>query len=430
MSAAQRGLTIFVVVLIMAAVFCWAIPSKILPGQGIAMALPVIQLPGEVLSKDFPVLGELTNTIVALVIVDILVLLIAFRLRSPAVIPGRFQSLIELITDYLYGMTKQVAGVQHAGKIFPLVGTIFLVVLLSNWLGLLPGVDSIGLMHCAEEGKKGYPITSLFNGDEPEAPFDGVWAKLKVTKTLDAGTVASLEDYHACEAKWFGITEHEGAEEEHAVESTEPGAESTETGEAGTEGTEESEADTEAAADEEHGEEATEGIEGTAAAVAEAHVANPDLLVVTPFVRGASTDINFTLALALISVFSAQYFGVQALGVAYFYKFINLPALGNAGKNPMGLMDFGVGILELISEISKIISFSFRLLGNLFAGLVLFVVIPFLVATLLPVAIYGLEMFVGIIQAFVFFMLTLVFARLAMEGHGGHDEHEEEHAHH
>ena len=104
-----------------------------------------------------------------------------------------------------------------------------------------------------------------------------------------------------------------------------------------------------------------------------------------------------------------------------------MPALGNAGKNPMGIMDFGVGILEIISELSKIISFSFRLLANIFAGQILLFVIPFLVATMLPGAIYGLELFVGVIQAFVFFMLTLVFSKLAMEGHG--DDHEEEHAH-
>lgn len=415
MGAAQRGILVFIVILVVAALGCWAIPA-FLASQEIAMALPVIQLPGEVLNKDFPVLGQLTNTIVALVIVDIVVLLIAFAVRNPKMVPGRFQSLIELITDYLYGMAKQVAGVQHAGRIFPFVATIFLMVLISNWLGLVPGVDSIGIMHCAAEGQKGYPIASL-SGGELEAPFDGAFARLKVTKALDAGTLATLDDYHACEAKWFGITEHgeaDAAEENHeddtAVAATVDHADA-------------DGGDTTATnADVDHN-------DNSGHAAEEAHHGNPDLLVVTPFVRGASTDINFTIALALLSVFSAQLFGVQALGVAYFYKFINLPALGNAGKNPMGIMDFAVGILELISEISKIISFAFRLLGNLFAGLVLFVVIPFLVATVLPVVIYALELFVGIIQAFVFFMLTLVFARLAMEGHGHDEEHEEGHAH-
>ncbi|HLA43128.1 MAG TPA: F0F1 ATP synthase subunit A [Aggregatilineales bacterium] len=77
----------------------------------------------------------------------------------------------------------------------------------------------------------------------------------------------------------------------------------------------------------------------------------------------------------------------------------------------------------MVSEISKIISFAFRLFGNIFAGQILLFVIPFLVATLLPGAIYGLEFAVGLIQAAVFAMLFLVFASIAMTGHDDHDEH-------
>jgi F-type H+-transporting ATPase subunit a len=111
--------------------------------------------------------------------------------------------------------------------------------------------------------------------------------------------------------------------------------------------------------------------------------------------------------------------------VRYFAKFINTPALENAGKNPMGIMDFGIGFLEMISEISRIISFGFRLFGNIFAGQVLLFLIPFLAGALLPLAIYGFEMFVGVIQAFVFAMLLLVFASMAMAGHGDHEEQHE-----
>lgn len=455
MTAAQRGLMIFGIIVVVSVIFCGIVPFMIMPANDVAMALPVIQLPGEVLIKDFPVLGTWTNTLTGVVITDILILLIVLALRNPKMIPGRFQSLIELITGYLYDMTKQVIGVANAPKIFPLIASIFLFVLVANWLELVPTVDSVGLAHCAHEGQKGYPI----NGAEPQ--LDGDIVALKVDENLDAGETATEADYHACEKKWFGIDEGHG-EEDGAAEDGHEGDAATE-GDADIEnGSDEANAedsegvadeaeDSEDAADTEDTEANTEDEESesdeavVAAAETENHdaeggsddgqlaeddhgEANEDLLVVTPFVRAAATDLNFTLALALISFFAIQFYGIQALGVAYFYKFFNMPALGNAGKNPMGVMDFGVGILEIISELSKIISFAFRLLGNIFAGQVLLFVIPFLVATLLPGAIYGLELFVGLIQAFVFFMLTLVFSKLAMEGHGDHDE-EHEHAH-
>ena len=144
--------------------------------------------------------------------------------------------------------------------------------------------------------------------------------------------------------------------------------------------------------------------------------------IVTPFIRAAATDMNLTFGLALISVVAMQYFGVAALGPGYFQKFVNINALGNAGKRPMGLMDFGVGLFEIISEISKIISLAFRLFGNIFAGQLLLFIIGFLVATLMPVAVYGLEFIVGAIQAYVFAVLTLVFSAQAMVSHAHGDE--------
>ncbi len=450
MTAAQRGLMIFGVIVVLSVLFCYLVPFVFLPSINAAMALPVIQLPGEVLIEDFPVLGTWTNTLTGVILTDIIILLIVLALRNPKMIPGRFQSMIELITEYLYDMTKQVIGVANAGKIFPLIASIFLFLLVANWLELVPTVDSVGLAHCAKEGQKGYPI----QGASEE--FNGDIVALKVDKALDSDIeVATLDDYHACEEKWFGIVEH-GDEEGHdedvsheadeAHEGDEDVAEEGDTAEHSDEDaeasaeTETEEGDSEATADtEEHEDDG----EATAVAATDDHAgdesgdegthdeeghgeANPDLLVITPFVRAAATDLNFTLALAILSFFAIQFYGVQALGIAYFYKFFNMPALGNAGKNPMGVMDFGVGLLEIISELSKIISFAFRLLGNIFAGQILLFVIPFLVATMLPGAIYGLELFVGVIQAFVFFMLTLVFSKLAMESHGDHDE---EHAH-
>lgn len=137
--------------------------------------------------------------------------------------------------------------------------------------------------------------------------------------------------------------------------------------------------------------------------------------VITPFVRGPATDLNFTLGLALVTMVMVQVWGVRAQGAGYFYKFINIPALRQGG---MGYMMFLVGLLEIISELSRIISFAFRLLGNIFAGTVLIFVMSFLVPFILPAGFYGIEIAVGLIQAAVFALLALVFISMATHGHG------------
>jgi F-type H+-transporting ATPase subunit a len=134
--------------------------------------------------------------------------------------------------------------------------------------------------------------------------------------------------------------------------------------------------------------------------------------VFVPIFRGPNADLSTTFALALISVITTNFLSIKALGIkAYIGRFINI-------KNPM---DFVVGILEIVSELSKIISFSFRLFGNIFAGEVLIAVMTFLVPVIVPIPFIGLEVFVGFIQAFVFTMLTLIFIVLATEPH--HENH-------
>ena len=381
----MKGVWIFVGAVIAAALFCWLVPFVVLPNAGIAMALPVITVPGETLCTDcFGVSGlRITNTLVGTVLADVLVLLFVFaatwRLKE---VPGRMQGLFEMLTDALYGLVRTTAGTKHARRIFPLMATIFLFLLFANWLELVPGVDSIGVMHCAEDGMSGYPR----NG-----------AVLEVNKTLFRGDVATEADYEACHAKDEGHAEDEhAADDEHAAEGEAP---------------EGGDAEGEAAV-----------VAGEAEALAEGAGVRDDIYVVTPFIRAAATDLNMTLGLALIAVVAVQIIGVQALGAGYFAKFVNIPALGNMDKNPMGLMDFAVGFLEIISEVSRIISFGFRLFGNIFAGQVLLFVIPFLAGALIPLAIYGFELFVGVIQAFVFAMLFVVFAAMATIGHGDHEE--------
>ncbi len=144
----------------------------------------------------------------------------------------------------------------------------------------------------------------------------------------------------------------------------------------------------------------------------------PGEFTLVPFLRAANTDLNVPLALALVSVFMTQVYAVQEKGWAYFNRFINIRALSHGGA--MGVMDFVVGLLETMSEVTKIISFAFRLFGNIFAGMVLLAVISSLVPFLAPVAFYLLEIFVGFIQAFVFMMLTAAFIAVATAEHGAH----------
>lgn len=123
----------------------------------------------------------------------------------------------------------------------------------------------------------------------------------------------------------------------------------------------------------------------------------------TPFLRGGSADLNMTIAIALVAQVAAQVFGVIYVGGRrYLKKYFN----------PNPTMTFP-GIVELIGEFTKVISFSFRLFGNIFAGEVLLLVISSLVPYVAPVPFYFLELFVGFIQALVFALLTLVFFTIA-----------------
>jgi F-type H+-transporting ATPase subunit a len=147
--------------------------------------------------------------------------------------------------------------------------------------------------------------------------------------------------------------------------------------------------------------------------------------ILAPFFRGISVDLNFTVALALIAVVMIQVIGFRAQGAGYLSKFFNTRRMF---KVPFfGAMDFLVGLLELISEISKILSFAFRLFGNMFAGIVLVAIVAGLLGrfSILPAMVMMFELFVGVIQAFVFGMLTMVFMAQATQGHG--EEHAESH---
>ena len=131
----------------------------------------------------------------------------------------------------------------------------------------------------------------------------------------------------------------------------------------------------------------------------------------TPLLRGATADLNTTVALALFAMITIQYFGFKTSGMHYGKRFLNF-------SNPIF---FFLGLLELISEVSKIISFAFRLFGNIFAGEVLLAVMAFLMPFIVPLPFITMELFVGFIQALVFSMLTAVFLTVAV-AHGEHEK--------
>lgn len=124
-----------------------------------------------------------------------------------------------------------------------------------------------------------------------------------------------------------------------------------------------------------------------------------------PLLRSVNTDLNVTLALAIIAVIAIEVFGILALGVIkYGSKFLNFSSI----------MGFIVGLIETVSELSRFVSFSFRLFGNIFAGEVLLAVAGYFVPYIVPVPLMAFEVFVGVVQAAVFALLTLFFIKLAI----------------
>lgn len=144
-----------------------------------------------------------------------------------------------------------------------------------------------------------------------------------------------------------------------------------------------------------------------------------------PFLRGINTDLNTPLALAIMSAIFVEFWGISTLGFStYGRKFFNFGGLLRGiwrlspGQLFEGVVDAFVGFLELASEMVRLISFTFRLFGNMFAGEVVILMFTFLIPLVFTLPFYGLELFVGLIQAFIFALLTLVFGMIAVT-HGG-----------
>jgi F-type H+-transporting ATPase subunit a len=309
-------------------------------------ARPAIFLPAEAVIGDaqHPLfyIGEtpfyITNTLIATVITDIILLLVVFFAARPALKKGfkhvskGVAGFIEAFSEILYNLTETTAG-KWTKTIFPWFAAITTMVLLMNWMELIPGVDSIG-------------VFSEHHAHEIEH-FE------EICNTID-WQVGNLEVVGL-----YVNSEYE------------------------------------------------EGVGECAHAI-------------IPYVRATATDLNFTVGLALVAVFAIQVMGVQSLGISYFEKFIYVRTLFS--KPFFGLIDFAVGLFEIISEVSKIISFSFRLFGNIFAGAVLLFVLGTLIPVVAQAGVLILEFAVGLIQAIVFGMLTMIFMSQATYSHHGDGE--------
>lgn len=160
----------------------------------------------------------------------------------------------------------------------------------------------------------------------------------------------------------------------------------------------------------------------------------------THLLRGANTDVNTPLAVALISFVFVEVIGFRSLGISYGKKFFNLSGIIESGKYLIkgkikpalsslvfGILNLFVGLIEFISELIRVVSLTIRLFGNMTAGEILLIIAVFLMPWLFALPFYGLELLVGFVQALIFASLTLIFLTTAVASHG---EHTEQSAHH
>ena len=293
MSKATRNIVILVIIAASVGI------ALMFPYQLPTIKVGAEELPGLTLFGILPITNSLLTTWVAMIL---LIVVAFFTTRSIKVVPEGIQNFMEMVIETVYNLVEEVAGEKYAPTFFPLISTIFLFLIISNWLDLLT------------------PIFAAF------------------------------------------------------------------------------------------GYKHTEGF--------------------IPLFRSPSTDLNVTIALALISVVVTQVVGLRAQKLGYLGKFINVKGFvhfwkvvqgkeeGSAGGAlAFAFLDLFLGFVELISEFAKIMSFAFRLFGNIFAGEVLLAVIAFLLPIMAPLPFVGLELFVGFIQALVFSTLTLVFINIATTSH-------------
>ena len=311
----------------------------------------------------FAITNTMLSSWLATVVLILILVIGASRMK---LVPGRFQALVELTIEGLLSFVEGVAGREMARRFFPVIATIFLFVLLNAWMALLPFYFSLGF-DSSPDANAAF-VKEADDGEEVE--LHGVVASF-------SSTALRLEDDTP-----FVINDRTKIEEVLSVgEKVRVKAIKTKNG-------------------------------LIAEEIEERETPRVDLL------RSAGTDVNMPLALAIVSFIFIEFWGLRRLGFSYLGKFIRLRGLIQGPRYLFnGMIDAFVGILEGISELIRVVSFTFRLFGNMLAGELLILVSAFLVPFVFSVPFYGLEILVGIIQAMIFAGLTLTFATVAVARH-------------
>ena len=370
---------------------------------------PFISIKPENLGKELIPLGpigdfNLTNTIFSSwVAIAVIFILAYFTTRKLGLVPRGLQNFVEAVLSWLLGLVDSIAG-PKGRRFFPLVATIFIFVLVNNWMSLLPGFATVGKIESAEEVVH-HVIEE--KAEEAAPPLTLVEAEHELEVFLEWNESERTE----------APTEHVGKQIYTALEDRELHI----WDEVGTFRVMPFAMHKQSMTGAEYADEYIHFEDGH---IEFSEPEGQDVGLLIPFFRNANTGLNTTLAIALIAMFFVEFWGIRSLGLfRYAGKFLNFSGFRRGITT--GFIDFFVGILEGISEIARVISFTFRLFGNMFAGEILLFVMMFLIPLALVVPFYGLELFVGFIQATIFAVLTLMFAAIAVTAHDDHGDHSE-----
>jgi F-type H+-transporting ATPase subunit a len=325
----------------------------------------------------------ITNTLIASWITIVVATLFAFAAtRKMKIIPGRLQGLVEMAMEGLINFIESVAGHKNGRRFLPMIATIFIFVMFNAYLALLPlygpGIYVTDTKEAvAPAAGTVVELTVHHEGEEGEG--EGLKAEQEGEVIARIETASGVVDV---EAPKMGELEYH-VEVGDTVEADQPIAEIT---------------------------------------------------TKPPLIRSASTDINMTLAMALLAVLFIELMGLTGRGFKHYIgEYINVGELFRGikllfrGKIVDGLMAYVTGVinviiggLEFVSHMTRMISFAFRLFGNMTAGEILVLSATFLIPWIMAVPFYGLELLIGFIQALIFGGLTLVFASIAV-GHGSEE---------
>ncbi len=325
----------------------------------------------------------ITNTLIASWITIVVATLFAFAATPKMkIIPGRLQGLVEMAMEGLINFIEGVAGHKNGRRFLPMIATIFIFVMFNAYLALLPLYGPGLYVSDTKEALApagGTVVELTVHAEDEEAEHAELKAEEEGEVIARIETASGVVDV---EAPKMGELEYHVAVGDH-VEADEPIAE---------------------------------------------------IITKPPLIRSASTDINMTLAMALLAVLFIELMGLTGRGFKhYISEYINVGELFRGiklfftGKIVDGLMAYVTGVinviiggLEFISHMTRMVSFAFRLFGNMTAGEILVLSATFLIPWIMAIPFYGLELLIGFIQALIFGGLTLVFASIAV-GHGSEE---------